>query len=253
MELAGKTALVTGAGSGIGKAVAAAFANEGAHVLVNDLAEAGRAVAEEIDGTFLQADLSARAAVVDLARQALRLRGRVDILVNNAGFQHVAPIEEFPEDTWVKMIQVMLIAAFQLTQQLVPQMKENRWGRIINMSSLHGVVASPYKSAYVAAKHGIIGLTKTVALELGEFGITVNAICPAYVRTPIVDKQIKAQAATHGISEDEVIEKIMLEPAAIKRMIEPREVAGLALFLASGKASAITGAAHMIDLGWTAR
>jgi 3-hydroxybutyrate dehydrogenase len=253
MELDGKTALVTGAGSGIGKAIATAFANEGANVLVNDLTEAGRAVADDIGGTFIKADLSDREAVVALARDALEACGRIDILVNNAGFQHVAPVEEFPEDTWVKMIQVMLIAAFQLTKHLAPAMKQNKWGRIINMSSLHGIVASPYKSAYIAAKHGLIGLTKTVALELGEFGITANAICPAYVRTPIVDNQIRDQAAAHGIGEDEVIEKIMLEPAAIKRLIQPEEVADLALFLASDKASAITGAAHMIDLGWTAR
>lgn len=253
MELDGKTALVTGAGSGIGKAIATAFANEGTNVLVNDLTEAGRAVADDIGGTFIKADLSDREAVVALARDALEACGRIDILVNNAGFQHVAPVEEFPEDTWVKMIQVMLIAAFQLTKHLAPAMKQNKWGRIINMSSLHGIVASPYKSAYIAAKHGLIGLTKTVALELGEFGITANAICPAYVRTPIVDNQIRDQAAAHGIGEDEVIEKIMLEPAAIKRLIQPEEVADLALFLASDKASAITGAAHMIDLGWTAR
>ena len=253
MELNGKTALVTGAGSGIGKAIATAFANEGANVLVNDLTEAGRAVADDIGGTFIKADLSDREAVVALARHALEACGRIDILVNNAGFQHVAPVEEFPEETWVKMIQVMLIAAFQLTKHLTPAMKQNMWGRIINMSSLHGIVASPYKSAYIAAKHGLIGLTKTVALELGEFGITANAICPAYVRTPIVDNQIRDQAAAHGIGEDEVIEKIMLEPAAIKRLIQPEEVADLALFLASDKASAITGAAHMIDLGWTAR
>ncbi len=253
MELNGKTALVTGAGSGIGKAIATAFANEGANVLVNDLTEAGRAVADDIGGTFIEADLSDREAVVALARHALEACGRIDILVNNAGFQHVAPVEEFPEETWVKMIQVMLIAAFQLTKHLAPAMKQNKWGRIINMSSLHGIVASPYKSAYIAAKHGLIGLTKTVALELGEFGITANAICPAYVRTPIVDNQIRDQAAAHGIGEDEVIEKIMLEPAAIKRLIQPEEVADLALFLASDKASAITGAAHMIDLGWTAR
>lgn len=253
MELDGKTALVTGAGSGIGKAIATAFANEGANVLVNDLTEAGRAVADDIGGTFIKADLSDREAVVALARHALEACGRIDILVNNAGFQHVAPVEEFPEETWVKMIQVMLIAAFQLTKHLAPAMKQNKWGRIINMSSLHGIVASPYKSAYIAAKHGLIGLTKTVALELGEFGITANAICPAYVRTPIVDNQIRDQAAAHGIGEDEVIEKIMLEPAAIKRLIQPEEVAGLALFLASDKASAMTGAAYMIDLGWTAR
>ena len=253
MDLKGRTVLVTGAGSGIGKAIAVLFANEGANVLVSDLTDAGRSVADDIGGTFIQADLSDREAVVGLARHALEASGRIDILVNNAGFQHVAPVEDFPEDTWAKMIQVMLIAAFQLTKHLAPAMKQNRWGRIINMSSLHGIVASPYKSAYVAAKHGLIGLTRTVALELGEFGITANAICPAYVRTPIVDDQIRDQAAAHGIGEDEVIEKIMLGPAAIKRLIQPEEVAGLALFLASDKASAMTGAAHMIDLGWTAR
>ena len=253
MDLKGRTVLVTGAGSGIGKAIAVLFANEGANVLVSDLTDAGRSVADDIGGTFIQADLSDREAVVGLARNALEASGRIDILVNNAGFQHVAPVEDFPEDTWAKMIQVMLIAAFQLTKHLAPAMKQNRWGRIINMSSLHGIVASPYKSAYVAAKHGLIGLTRTVALELGEFGITANAICPAYVRTPIVDDQIRDQAAAYGIGEDEVIEKIMLGPAAIKRLIQPDEVAGLALFLASDKASAMTGAAHMIDLGWTAR
>ncbi len=253
MDLKGRTVLVTGAGSGIGKAIAVLFANEGANVLVSDLTDAGRSVADDIGGTFVQADLSDREAVLGLARHALEASGRIDILVNNAGFQHVAPVEDFPEDTWAKMIQVMLIAAFQLTKHLAPAMKQNRWGRIINMSSLHGIVASPYKSAYVAAKHGLIGLTRTVALELGEFGITANAICPAYVRTPIVDDQIRDQAAAHGIGEDEVIEKIMLGPAAIKRLIQPEEVAGLALFLASDKASAMTGAAHMIDLGWTAR
>lgn len=244
---------MTGAGSGIGKAIAETFASEGAYVLVNDSADAGQAVADQIGGTFIKADLSDREDVRRLAKRAIEAKGHVDVLVNNAGFQHIAPVEEFPEDMWVKMIQVMLIAPFQLIKHLVPGMKANGWGRIINISSLHGVVASPYKSAYISAKHGLIGLTKTVALEVGTSGITVNAICPAYVRTPIVDNQIKDQAATHGISEEEVIDKIMLEPAAIKRLIEPEEVADLALFLASEKASTITGAAHMMDLGWTAR
>jgi len=181
------------------------------------------------------------------------VKGGVDVLVNNAGFQTVSPVEDFPEDVWAKMIQVMLVAAFQLTKHLVPGMKQKGWGRIINISSLHGVVASPFKSAYISAKHGLIGLTRTVALEVAAQGITVNAICPAYVRTPLVEKQIEAQAKTHGISPGEVIQKIMLEPAAIKRLIEPEEVADFAVFLASEKARSFTGAAHLMDLGWTAR
>lgn len=253
MSMQGKTALITGAASGIGRAIAEKFAGEGAQVIVNDLSDAGEAVAKDIGGTFIAADLSDQNQVRALAQATLQAKGRVDILVNNAGFQNVAPVDEFAEELWVKMIQVMLIAPFQLTKHLVPGMKQSGWGRIINMSSIHGLVASAYKSAYVAAKHGLLGLTKTVALELGTYGITVNAICPAYVRTPIVSNQIEALAATHGISEEEVLDQIALEPAAIKRMIEPQEVAELALFLASDKAGAITGAAYTIDLGWTAR
>jgi 3-hydroxybutyrate dehydrogenase len=253
MSMQGKIALVTGAAGGLGRSIAETYAKHGAHVIASDVNDAGEALAGQIGGSFLKADLSVRDQVRRLADDALAIRGRVDILVNNAGFQHVAPVEDFPEDVWAKMIQVMLIAPFQLIKHLVPAMKRSGWGRIINMSSIHGVVASPYKSAYVAAKHGLIGLTRTVALEVGIAGITVNAICPAYARTPIVENQIKAQAATHGLPEEEVVSKIMLEPAAIKRMIEPQEVAELAFFLASEKAGAITGAAHMIDLGWTAR
>jgi len=253
MELADKVVLLTGAGGGLGREIAKLFAKEGARILASDMTDDGQVVAEEVGGAFIKADLSEPASVNRLAREALKDRGRVDILVNNAGFQHLAPVEEFPEDMWGKMIQVMLTAPFQLIKHLTPAMKETRWGRIINMSSIHGLVASPYKSAYVAAKHGLIGLTKTAALELGPSNITVNAICPAYTRTAIVEKQIRAQAASHGLSEKEVVEKIMLEPMAIKRMIEPEEVAGLALFLASEKAGAITGASYKIDLGWTAR
>ena len=253
MELDGKVALVTGAGSGIGKAIAERFAREGATVIVNDFAEAGREVAKDIGGVFLQADLSDRNSVRELAREAESVCGRVDVLVNNAGFQHVSPVEDFPEDIWVKMIQVMLVAPFQLTKYLVPGMKKRGWGRIVNISSLHGVVASPFKTAYISAKHGLLGLTKTVALEVAAQGITVNAICPAYVRTPLVEKQIEAQAKTHGIGPDEVVQRIMLEPAAIKRLIEPEEVAEFALFLASDRAGSMTGAAHLMDLGWTAR
>ena len=151
------------------------------------------------------------------------------------------------------MIQVMLVAPFQLTKHAIPGMKESGWGRIINMSSIHGLVASPYKSAYNSAKHGLIGFTKTVALEVGEFGITANAICPGYTRTPLVQAQVADQAKNNDLSEDEVISKIMLEPAAIKRLIEPTEVADLAVFLASDSARSITGSAYSIDLGWVAR
>jgi 3-hydroxybutyrate dehydrogenase len=252
--LQGKTALITGAGSGIGRATAEAFVREGATVIVHDVTPEAQGIADAIGGAFLQADLSDRTAVRALAQRALEVaNGRVDILVNNAGFQRVHPIEEFPEETWNKMIQVMLTAPFQLIKYLLPAMKQNGWGRIINISSAHGVVASPFKSAYISAKHGLLGLTKTVALETGPYGVTVNAICPAYVRTGLVTGQIADQARANSISEDEVIDKVMLAPAAIKRLIEPEEIAEFALYLASDKASFITGAAHMLDLGWTAR
>lgn len=249
-----RTALVTGAGSGIGRAVARALGHAGVFVLVHDIDPIGAKVARDVGGVFLQADLADQSAVQALAERALAdSRGRIDILVNNAGFQRIHPVEDFPVDEWNALIQVMLTAPFQLIRALLPAMKRERWGRIINISSLHGVVASPFKSGYISAKHGVIGLTKTVALEAAEFGVTVNAICPAYVRTAIVDRQIADQAKALGIPEEQVIEKVMLAPAAIKRLIEPEEVAEFAVYLASDKASFITGAAHMIDLGWTAR
>lgn len=254
MELSNKTALVTGAASGIGRAIAERFAREGARVVCHDVSAGVATIADAIGQPWVQADLADAQAVRDLARRALDLcGGRVDILVNNAGFQSIHPVEDFPEERWMQMIQVMLVAPFQLIKHTLPAMKMNRWGRIINISSLHGVVASPYKSAYISAKHGLIGLTKTVALETGEFGVTVNAICPAYVRTAIVDGQIADQARTQGISEEEVVAKVMLAPAAIKRLIEPEEIAEFALYLAGDKAAVITGASHMLDLGWTAR
>lgn len=253
MDLTDKVALVTGAGSGIGQSIAERFAQAGASVVVHDVNPAGQAVADAIGGRFVAADLADQDAVRQLAQASTAAFGRVDILVNNAGFQHIAPVDEFPEQTWNTMLQVLLTAPFQLIKYLVPGMKQQGWGRIINVASVHGLVASPYKAAYITAKHGLLGLTKTVALEVGTAGITVNALCPAYVRTPLVENQIEDQARTRGIPAAEVIERVMLEQAAIKRLIEPGEVANLALFLASDQASVITGASYTIDLGWTAR
>ena len=252
MQLKNKTAFITGAGSGIGKAIAEVFAREGARLILNDLEPGAARLAQALGGVFIQADLSDQSSVRALAQRALEL-GPVDILVNNAGLQRINPVDEYPEDTWNMMLQVLLTAPFQLIKYTLPGMKQRRWGRIINVASLHGLVASPYKSAYISAKHGLLGLTKTVALEVGEYGITCNAICPASVRTPLVESQIADQARTLSIPEAEVIEKVMLAPAAIKRLIEPEEVAEYALFLASDRASAITGSAQVIDLGWTAR
>ncbi len=253
MRLKNRVALVTGGGGGFGRAISRAFAGEGARVIVSDVRESGREVADEVDGVFLQADISSMEETRELARRAIDEAGRVDVLVNNAGVQHIDPVEDFPEDEWARMVQIMLVAPFQLTKHLVPGMKERGWGRIINMSSIHGLIASPYKSGYTSAKHGIVGLTKTVALEVGEHGITVNAICPGYADTPLVQSQIGEQARTRGISEDDVVTKVMLEPAAIKRLIDPEEVAALATFLASDDARSITGATIAIDAGWTAR
>lgn len=251
--LSGRVALITGAASGIGRSMATAFAERGARVLIHDIQRTGMAVAEELGGTFLQADLSDMDQTRDLARQAMEAEGRVDVLVNNAGFQHMSAVEDFPEETWAKLVQVLLVAPFQLTKYLIPGMKERKWGRIINMSSIHGLVASPYKSAYVAAKHGLVGLTKTVAIEAGTDGVTVNAICPTFTRTPLVESQIGEQAGILGISEESVVEDVMLATAAIKRLVEPEEVASLACYLASEDARSITGAAFPIDAGWTAR
>lgn len=250
---AARTALVTGAASGIGRAIARALAGAGVRVIISDMSDNGREAAEEIGGEFLKADLASMDEAAALGERAVELHGGVDILVNNAGFQRMAPVEEYDDRTYALFLQVMLVAPFQLTKRLLPGMKERQWGRIINISSIHGLVASPYKSAYISAKHGLIGLTKTVALEAGVHGVTVNAICPGFVRTPLVEGQIADQAAANGIGVDEVVEKIMMEPAAIKRLIEPEEVARLALFLASDDARSVTGSAYSIDAGWTAR
>jgi 3-hydroxybutyrate dehydrogenase len=252
--LAGRVALVTGAASGIGLATARLLVERGARVLLHDVRPEPDEIARKLGGSFLRADLGQPSAVVALAEDALQIAdGHIDILINNAGFQHVAPVDEFPDEIWINLIQVQLIAAFQLIKRVVPGMKESRWGRIINIGSIHAMVASPGKSAYISAKHGLIGLTKAVAVETASHGITANAVCPAYVRTPLVEKQINEQAKFHSIFAEEVIDRIMLEPAPIKRLIEPAEVAALIGFLCSEEASAITGSAQMIDLGWCAR
>lgn len=254
-DLKGKSALVTGAASGIGRAIAVDLATHGASVLLGDLdAAAGAAAAKAIPGSvFMRADVSSREDCRALVDRATAEWGGVDVLVNNAGFQQVSPVEAFPEDRWEQLVKVVLFGAFYLTKYAIPRMYEKGWGRIVNISSLHGLVASPFKSAYISAKHGLNGLTKTIALEAAERGVTVNAVCPSYVRTPLVEKQIADQARVHGISEEAVIRDIMLAPAAIKRLLEPEEVAAYVTFLCSDAASGITGAEQLIDAGWTAR
>lgn len=248
-----KIAIVTGAASGIGLAVAQSLAATGHQVVMADInQETGSREADQIGGLFVRTDLSLRADCKKLVQAALDNFGRVDILVSNAGIQHVSPIEDFPEDKWDFMIALMLTAPFLLTRYCWPSMKENGWGRIIHINSVHGLIASPFKSAYVSAKHGVSGLTRTTALEGGPFGITVNSICPAYVRTPLVDGQIADQAKLHNLSPEEVIETIMLKNAAVKRLIEPSEIGDLVLYLCAEKAACFTGSMLTMDCGWTA-
>ena len=254
-DLKGKSALVTGAASGIGLAVAEALTACGARVLLADLDEAGaRAAAARLPGAIsMKADIGSRADCKALVDRATAELGGVDVLVNNAGLQHVCPVEEFPEERFELLLRVMLVGPFVLTKHALPGMYAKRWGRIVNVASIHGLVASPFKSAYVSAKHGVLGFTKTVALEAADRGVTVNAVCPGYVRTPLVERQIADQARTHHIPESEVVERIMLAPAAIKRLLEPAEVAAYVTFLCSPAAASITGATQVMDGGWTAR
>jgi 3-hydroxybutyrate dehydrogenase len=242
MELSGRRALVTGAASGIGRACALRLAAEGVEVIAADR-----------DADALRG-LDMATVVVDLADLDAvdRLDLAVDIVVNNAGLQHVAPIEEFPPERFSYLLRVMLEAPFRIVRGALPHMYDRKWGRIVNISSVHGLVASPFKAAYVAAKHGIEGLSKVIALEGAARGVTSNCVNPAYVRTPLVENQIAAQAAHLGIDEDRVVEEVMLGPAAVKRLIEPSEVADVVTFLCGDSASAVTGASMKIDGGWTA-
>ncbi len=242
-KLDGKAAIVTGAASGIGHAIATTLGAAGAAVCVGDLDEEGsRRVAGEIERSggraiAVRTDVSRADQVEALVRATAEAFGSMDILVNNAGLQHVAPVHEFPLEKWNQLIGVMLTGTFLCTRAALPYMMTKRWGRVVNISSIHGLVASPFKSAYISAEHGI----------------TANAVCPGYVRTPLVEGQIADQARVHGIPTQQVVETIMLAPSALKRLLEPEEVASLVLYLCSEAAAGITGAAYSIDGGWTAR
>ncbi|ASN50763.1 3-hydroxybutyrate dehydrogenase [Sinomonas sp. R1AF57] len=247
MSIAGRKALVTGGAAGIGAAVAHGLAGKGVHVVVADLdGDAADKLAADIGGTAWAVDLLDTAALEDLTLDC-------DILVNNAGIQKVAPIHEYDPEAFRRIQRLMVEAPFLLIRAALPHMYERGWGRVINLSSVHGIRASAFKSAYVTAKHALEGLSKVTALEGAEHGVTSNCVNPGYVRTALVEKQIKDQAATHGIPESEVLEKVMLTEMAIKRLVEPAEVASLVAWLASDDAGMVTGASYTMDGGWSAR
>jgi 3-hydroxybutyrate dehydrogenase len=258
--LKGKTAVVTGSTSGIGQSIAEALAAQGCNVVLN-----GFGNADEIEGLrsamalthgvavrYDAANMSSPQSIESMMAQVTREFGGIDILVNNAGIQHVAPIDEFPVEKWDAIIAINLVAAFHTIRHVLRGMKERRWGRIINVASAHALIASPFKSPYVAAKHGIAGLTKCVALEVAEQGITVNAICPGYVLTPLVERQIPDTAKARGISEEQVVKDVLLAAQPTKQFVGADEISALAVFLASEQARSITGAVLPVDGGWTA-
>jgi len=246
LDLTGRTAMVTGGASGIGRACAARLAGAGARVVVVDRDGAAAAeVAEAIGGVAVALDLTDTAAVETIDAD-------VDVLVNNAGFQHVAPLPEFPAETFAALQRVMVEAPFRLVRRALPHMYARGWGRVVTISSVHGLRASAFKSAYVTAKHGVEGLSKVIALEGAPHGVTANCVNPGYVRTPLVENQIADQARAHGIPEAEVVEKIMLARSAVKRLVEPAEVAELLAYLCTPAASFITGTSIAMDGGWTA-
>ncbi len=258
--LHGKTAIVTGSTSGIGLGIAEAFGRAGANVVLNGFGEAMQiektraelAARTNARIVYSPADMSKPKAIEQMVRQTVDAFGAVDIMVNNAGIQHVAPIDEFPDEKWEAILAINLSSAFHATKLVLPRMRQKGWGRVINVASAHALVASPYKAAYVAAKHGVLGLTKVTALETAEDGITCNAICPGYVRTPLVEKQIDDQAKAHGIPREKVISDVLLVNQPNKRFVEVAELAALALFLCTDNGASVTGAALPMDGGWTA-
>ena len=258
--LGGKVSLVTGSTSGIGLGIARALAEAGSAVVLNGFglaAEIAR-TRDRIAGDFgvkvgySAADMTKPDAIAEMIATTLAEHGRLDVLVNNAGIQHVAPLDQFPVEKWDTILSINLSSAFHTTRLALPAMRENRFGRIINVASAHGLVASPFKAAYVAAKHGIVGLTKVAALETAEEGITCNAICPGYVYTPLVEAQIEGQAKAHGIPREQVIRDVLLAQQPNKRFATVEELGALAVFLASDAAASITGVALPVDGGWTA-
>jgi 3-hydroxybutyrate dehydrogenase len=259
--LSGKVALVTGSTSGIGRAIAEAFARQGASVVLNGFGKAEQietlraSLANDHGVNVLHdpADMAKADEVVAMVRRAETAYGAVDVLVNNAGIQHVAPVDEFPPEKWDEIIAINLTSAFHSTRAALPGMKTRGWGRLINIASAHGLVASPYKSAYVAAKHGLVGFTKTVALEVAEAGITANSICPGFVHTPLVERQIDDLSKARGISRDSAIRDVILAPQPSKQFVKADDVAAIALFLVSDAAAQVNGASLSIDGGWTAR
>jgi 3-hydroxybutyrate dehydrogenase len=248
MNLEGKAALVTGAASGIGRAVAARLANAGMDVLAVDLQPD-----PEGPGLGHTADLTTAGANAGAVAAAIERFGRLDVIVPNAGVQHVAPIDEFPEERWDTIVALMLTSPFLLAKYAWPSLRESGSGRFIAIASVHALVASPFKSAYVSAKHGLLGLVKTLALEGASHGITATAVCPGYVRTPLVEKQIADQARVHGLPEERVLEDVILAPHAVKELIEPSDVAEVVAFLAGPPGRAFTGVPVTMDQGWTAR
>ena len=259
--LKGKSVIVTGSTSGIGLGIARGFAAQGCNVMLNGFGEgaqieklrAALATEHKVTVVYSSADMSKPLDVAAMVDQVGRRFGSVDVLVNNAGIQHVAPLEEFPIEKWDQILAINLSAAFHAMRVALPGMKSRKWGRIINVASAHGLVASPFKSAYVAAKHGLVGLTKTVALETAGTGVTCNAICPGYVLTPLVEKQIEDQSKGRNISREAAINDVILERQPSKEFVKVDEIAALAVFLAGDDAASITGAAYSIDGGWTAQ